>query len=343
MLLLTVGVCSVTNLLAGPARAETSDEVAAFVNDAVSKLAASSLQIPQFKAVAVDAVEDLGKADGGQRYLCWLKNSEGRVGYMAVVAQGGSYCVLAFSASVAPPDYFLKWLQMPQMAQPSGPSFQAVQESFVEGVPLVAVSEVTLAQRQPLDVSETACSLAGVLRHLQEQKKALLFGQVKFGGDPEYMRRYTQDVASAQIPEDANWISFDRECRQAVLREGISRATTAEEGPAFKLRQHEIIKPILRRRLLAPYNAGQRFQREREAPKHRQRVPWTDYAILLAAAVHFLLALAWAAFFLFGPLFVWGRRHSPLFFYWLCNPVVRDSRLTAKKQEANDQNRKPQS
>jgi len=121
-LLLTVGVCSVTNLLAGPARAETSDEVAAFVNDAVSKLAASSLQIPQFKAVAVDAVEDLGKADGGQRYLCWLKNSEGRVGYMAVLAQGGSYCVLAFSASVAPPDYFLKWLQMPQMAQPSGPS-----------------------------------------------------------------------------------------------------------------------------------------------------------------------------------------------------------------------------
>ena len=50
-------------LLAPLATAQTPDGLGAFVNKAAADIAASPLQVPQFKGATLDTVEDLGKSN----------------------------------------------------------------------------------------------------------------------------------------------------------------------------------------------------------------------------------------------------------------------------------------
>jgi hypothetical protein len=241
--------------------AKTLDGVVKFVNGAVGELTSSPLQIPQFEAAAVDTIEDLGRVDDVDRYLCWLKNDQGRTGYVAVACRGNSCQILAFSGTLGSPAYLLRQLHT---AAPSGQqdalSFQMVQEFLVEGIPLVAAGEVVLAQKQSIEVSETACSLAGIFRHLQNEKRLLLFGNGGHGRDPEYVRRFTENPAGALVFRDPNWVSFKDESREAIMRENIDLGEMSREKASLQLQQHRIVKPILRRRLLNPRNAWERMQ-----------------------------------------------------------------------------------
>jgi len=95
------------------------DGLVTFVEGAAADLASSPLGIPQFKSAKVDGIEDLGKANGSDRYLCWLKNDQSRVGYIAIVCQGGVFQVLAFSATITASNHFLRRLDTPRLSKES--------------------------------------------------------------------------------------------------------------------------------------------------------------------------------------------------------------------------------
>jgi len=93
-------VCAILITSSGSVWGQDQEEVRSFVNDAVAELTSSPLEISQFKAAQVDAIENLGSIGGVDRYLCWLKNDQGRVGYVAVAGGSNSFHVMAFSATI---------------------------------------------------------------------------------------------------------------------------------------------------------------------------------------------------------------------------------------------------
>jgi hypothetical protein len=240
--------------------------LAAFINKTAADLAASPLQVPQFKGATLDAVEDLSKSNGFDRYLCWLKTDPNRVGYIAVAGDGKSFQVLAFSVTTSPPQYFLKNLQLAQVRQDPLDFTHASQISAVAGVPLVAAIGTYLGGK-PFEISELAASTSAVLNYWQSEKKVLFFRHVGIGHggpelsgpDAEYMRRFQENPANAREPNDPNWQSLRKERDAAAPSAGFTPARTGEEIAASRLRTRDILKPMVRRRLLDPVNAYERL------------------------------------------------------------------------------------
>jgi hypothetical protein len=250
--------CWVPVVPACGASAEVPPELIAFVNNAAAELASSPLSIPQFKSAVVDATGSLGKADGVERYLCWLKNDRARAGYVAVARRANSYEVMAFSPTLAPPDYFLKHVQVPQFSgQPLRLSL-ATRASFTTDVPLVTAGQTFLAG-QPFEISELAACLSSVFSYFQNERKILLFADIGTAGDPQYSWRSVEDRARVLEPNDPNWRPFGAESSAAISRANIPEARTPEEETASRARRRETIKPIVRRRLLDPANARERL------------------------------------------------------------------------------------
>ncbi len=254
-------------LLAPFAAAQVPDGLAAFVTKTAADIAASPLQVPQFKGATLDTVEDLGPSNGIARYLCWLKTDPNRVGYLAVAGNGKSFHVLAFSATTLPPEYFLKNLQLAQIRQEPLDLAHPRQLSAVAGVPLVAAMG-TYFGGKPFEISEFAASTSAVLNYWQSEKKVLLFrhagiehgGSVVTGPDSEYMRRFKENPANAREPNDPNWQSLTKERDAAEASAGFKPGRTGEEIAISRLRTREILKPMVRRRLLDPVNAYERLQ-----------------------------------------------------------------------------------
>ena len=255
----------------------SSNELSAFVNEAVTQLNKSSLQIPQFKQAEIDVIEPVESAKkiaNTNLYLCWLKNNQGRVGYMAVASTGGTFQIVAFSATTVPPDYFLKNLQIGNPPKRQLNLSNAKQISFVENVPLVA-SAKTVIGTEPIEISEIACSLSSLLNYIQNEQKILLFGHLGHISDPEYTRRFKENPASRQYPDDPNWLSFDKEARQSIEKENIPKGLSSGEKTDSRNKQRNLIKPIIRRRLLNPVNARERLdliQNEASAIEHVTRI-----------------------------------------------------------------------
>jgi hypothetical protein len=255
-------IAFVVCLLAPLATAQLPDGLAAFVNKTAADIAASPLQVPQFKSATLDTVEDLGKADGATRYLCWLKTDPNRVGYIAVAGNDKSFQVLAFSATVQSPAYFLKSLQVPQAQQKPLGLARTGGVSAVADVPLVTAGRTSLGA-DPFEISELAASLSSVLNYWQSKSRILLFGHIGFELpeelDPEYARRLAEDPASIQEPNDPKYLSVRKE-RDAILTQAnIPEGRTSEEKAASGARAHNMTKAMLRRRLLDPASAGERL------------------------------------------------------------------------------------
>jgi hypothetical protein len=255
------------------AQGNASNELTAFVNNAIKQLNAASVKIPQFDKATIDTIQNLGKINGNTLYLCWLKNEKERTGYIAVAGNGKSFQVVAFSATTAAPDYFLKKLQLDNLSSKTLDFSKAKQISFVDNVPLVATTK-TLVGTDPIEISEIAASLSSVFNYLQNKQKIMFFGH-SGSADPEYSRRLTEDPNKAKYPKDPNWKSFDQEARETAMRGNISRGQTPEERATSRGQQFSIIKPIIRKRLLNPVNMRERYdvlQAEQNAIENVTRI-----------------------------------------------------------------------
>jgi hypothetical protein len=226
----------------------------AFVQSAAADLSSSPLQIPQFKSAVLDRIEDLGKENGIDRYLCWLKSGPNRIGYIAVAGDSKSFQVFAFSATISSPGYFLDHLETTQLS-PKSLDFSRVDHlPFVENVPLVTAVR-TFWGTQPLEMSETAAGLSSLFNYVQNEKGILLFGHPGAESNPEYKQRTLKESAAGRSRTDPNRESFEKECREAKSRVKVPQRRTDEEDVTYRVQVRNLIKPIIRRTLLDPINA----------------------------------------------------------------------------------------
>lgn len=249
-------------LSAGTGRAEFPEGLDAFAETVAADLSSSSMGALQFRSAKLDTVENLGEADGKNRYLCWLKTDPNRVGYIAVAGTGEFFQILAFSATLAPPQYFLRHLQLGGLGGKPLDCTRVNELSFVAHVPLVAAAP-TFMGTEPFQISESTASVSSVLNYWQSEKRILLFPHLGFEApisDPEYMRRFSEDPASAREPNDPTWVPFRKERDTVQAQIDIPRGQTTEQKCAFAVRAHSIIKPTVRRRLLSPINARERME-----------------------------------------------------------------------------------
>lgn len=253
-------ILAVFAISAGNGWAALPAGLVAFTESAAADLGSSPLQIPQFKSALLDTVDDLGKANGVDRYLCWLKNDGSRVGYIAVAGHDSSYGIMAFSATLTPPMYFLRQLQASSPPRQPARLSDAEVMHFVGGIPLVATTRAHLAGVLPIETSETASVLASIFRYLQEGRQVRLFGLMESGADPEYIRLLRENPPESQTRKDPNWRSFEEEAKETMAGENVQRGSTPGEKTAARLRQTDITKPIIRRRLLNPSSIGERYQ-----------------------------------------------------------------------------------
>lgn len=254
----------------------TSNELCKFVDHAIKELNSSSFKIPQFKTATVDAVyaiEDQGKITGVNLYLCWLKSNQGRVGYISLIGGEGSYQIVSISATTADPEYFLKHLQVRTLKKRPLRLSRTTQLSFIADVPLVvATPPTTLFALQPVELPEMACCLSSVFQYLQYEKGIMLFAHPGFFSNKKYVQfdveeqgpvdqkklKEIQQRSLGKI-EKSNWRPFSKEFKEALAREKITPGKTPEEGIAYRVISRRIGVPILRRRLLNPINAMERF------------------------------------------------------------------------------------
>jgi len=254
---------------------QTSDKLHKFISHSLEELNSASFKIPQFKSATVDAIEDRGKIDGVNLYLCWLKSNQGRVGYISLIGGEGSYQIVSISATTADPDYFLKHLQVRKLKKRPLRLSRTTQLSFIADVPLVAATPTTFAF-QPVELSETACCLAGVLHYLQYKERPALFDSIGMYGNLGYhwfLRQHSIEPNQknmTQINETlkkimaekkkAGWRPFSEELDEALGGEKIALRDSFEKKLAFKLRARSLAVPILRRRLLNPATMLERFE-----------------------------------------------------------------------------------
>ncbi|MEN6428913.1 MAG: hypothetical protein ABFE13_26490 [Phycisphaerales bacterium] len=135
---------SISALSAGTGWAGLPEGLAAFVETVVADLGSSPIAISQFHSARLDTVENLGESDGRNRYLCWLKTDPNRVGYIAVAGSDKSFQVLAFSATVVSPGYFLRHLQVSHLGEKPLDRTRVKELSFVARVPLVVAAPTFL-------------------------------------------------------------------------------------------------------------------------------------------------------------------------------------------------------
>jgi|GEM_PF-3471582 len=259
-------LCLISTIPATATQGRVPEGLTAFAERTAADVGASSLNIPQFESAKLDGIEDLGKANGIDRYLCWLKTDPNRVGYVAVAHSGESFQVLAFSATTLPPQYFLNDLQVPHAQKESLDFAHVNQVAAVADVPLVAAAKTSLGT-EPFDISELAASVSAVLNYWQSEKKILLFrhagighgGLELSGPDSEYTRRFRENPTSMQEPQDPNWQSLQKEFNEAITSAGLKPSQTAAGIAHHKLQKRDILKPMVRRRLLDPVNARERL------------------------------------------------------------------------------------
>jgi len=249
----------------------TSNELRTFVDYALKELNSASFKIPQFKTATVDAIEDQGKIDGVNLYLCWLKSNQGRVGYISLIGGEGSYQIVSISATTADPNYFLKHLQVRKLKKRPLRLSRTTLLSFIPDVPLVAATHTRLGV-EPVELSEMACCLSSVFQYLQYERGMMLFGHIGYWGSSEYFRPYRQDLGDKkklkEIKEktvarkkETNWRPFSKEFKEALARENVvPGGRTSEEKAVSKVRQRRIAVPILRRRLLNPIEPLERLE-----------------------------------------------------------------------------------
>ena len=241
---------------------ELPEGLAAFVESVAADLSSSPMGISQFQSAKFDTAENLGEVDGKSRYLCWLKTDPNRVGYIAVARSGKSFQILAFSATVAPPQYFLRHLQLRGLASKPLDCTRVDELSFVPRVPLVAAAP-TFMGTEPFQISESAASMSSVLNYWQSEKRILLLPHLGFElpiSDSEYTRRFSEDPTSAREPNDPTWVPFRKERDAVQAQMDVPGGQTTEQKCAFAVRAHFIIKPMVRRRLLRPINARERLE-----------------------------------------------------------------------------------
>lgn len=244
--------CGIHVLRVGPVWGQAPEGLSAFVDGAAAEIAASPLKIPQFESAQFESVESLGAVNGIDRYLCWLKNEQGRMGYLAVDAYAESFHVVALSAALILPDYFLKHMTSAQLADESLDLSKATDIGFTENVPLVVTAQ-TMLGTESIEISELAASLASVLLHMQYQKGVLLFGHRL---SPMELDRNHQ----TQGTKSPDWQTATEECHEAIKSEVVPRDGTAEQRSAAMMRQRALAKPIIRRRLLAPVDSRERLE-----------------------------------------------------------------------------------
>ncbi len=238
-----------------------SNELEQFVNNAIKELNDAPFKIPQFKDAVIDTVvpvDSSNKIENTNLHLCWLKNDKGRVGYIAIVESSSSFNVVAFSATTASPDYFLKNLKLNTVPEKQLNLSTAKQVSFIENMPLVATTK-TMIGNESTEVSEISASLSSLLNYLQNKRDITFFGHIGSAMDSEYMRRFKADPNSGKEPNDKNWKSFEKEAEEVIKKENIPVGNTPEEKADSRKQQLNIVKPIIRRRLLNPVNAGERI------------------------------------------------------------------------------------
>jgi hypothetical protein len=258
-----IGVVSLIVVLsAGTGRAELAEGLAAFVETVAADLSSSPTGTSQFQSAKFDTAENLGEVDGKNRYLCWLKADPNRVGYIAVAGTGESFQILAFSATLAPPQYFLRHLQLAGLGGKPLDCTRVNELSFTARVPLVAAAPTFLGT-EPFQISESAASVSSVLNYWQREKRILLFPHLGFEApisDPEYTRRFSEEPTIAREPNDSTWVPFRKERDAVQAQIDIPRGQTTEQKCAFAVRAHSIMKPVVRQRLLSPINARERME-----------------------------------------------------------------------------------
>ncbi len=260
-----------SRVYASSAWAEPPEGLSAFVQNTAADLSSSPLQVAPFKAAMLDTVEDLGPSGGIDRYLCWLKNDQGRVGYLAVAGRSGTYRVVAFSATGAPPNYVLQHLEVAHLPTRSADLTKATAAQFSEKVPLVAAGQIMLAGKETVNLSELSCALASLLGYLQREKKMLLFGYPDFLFNKETLAKTVTgpppDPAKLKANEDLfearkkelNWRPFEEEAQEALAREGLNTPLVSPQIWAQKVRARRFLAPLRRQRLLNPLSPEERF------------------------------------------------------------------------------------
>jgi len=254
---------------------QTSDKLHKFISRSLEELNSASFKIPQFKSATVDAIEHLEQTDGVSRYVCWLKSDRGRVGYIVLADVEGSYQIVSISATTTDPGYFLKHLQVRELKKQPLRLSRTTQLSFIADVPLVAAIPTTFAL-QPVELSEVACCLVGVLHYLQYKERPALFDSAGMYGNLGYhwfLRQHSIEPNQknmSQINETlkkimaekkkAGWRSFSEELKEALGGEKTESGDTLEEKVAYRVRVRSIAVPILRRRLLNPATMLERFE-----------------------------------------------------------------------------------
>ncbi len=243
-------VCTVLVIPSWGENQRIPEGLSAFVKKVVVEAVSSPLPLRQFESAQIEKIEVLSATKEADRYLCWLKNDQGRVGYLAIDAYANSFRTVAFSATLISPDYFLKHMISTQLAEESLDLSKATDINFTENVPLVATVK-TMLGTESIDISELAASLASVLLHTQYQKGVLLFGH-RLGLMELDHDHQTQGAKSP------NWRSATEECHEAIKSEVVPRDGTEEQRSAALMRQRALAKPVIRRRLLDPVDSTER-------------------------------------------------------------------------------------
>lgn len=269
-------------------QAQSQQEIKDFVNSVVEDLNKSSLQVPGYETAQAGAPKKIKETDGISYYLCTLKNEQGDSGYVAVACKEGLCQVVALSATNASPEYFLKELQIQDFSTRPLQFSKSNVISFAKDVPLVATTK-TVLDNEPVEISEIASSLSSFLNYLQYERKILFFGHISFEADPEYIRRFKENPASTQYPDDPDWKSLEEETKEAIEREKIPEGQPRSSSNKIK---RNVLKPIVRTRLLNPINARERLEVIKEENKALRKLTPNELSRGMEDAILLQLDLA---------------------------------------------------
>lgn len=238
------------------AQAQSQKDIVGFVNGVMADLNRSSIKVPAFESARAQSAQKIKQANDIGYYLCKLRNKEGPAGYVAVAAKADAYQVIALSATDASPEYFLEQLDVRNLGKQPLRFSQAKLVSFIKGVPLVASAKTKLGF-EPIEITEIASSLSSLLNYMQYDKKMLLFGHIGlFRMDSDYSRLYRM----SERPKESNWKSLEEENREIEAKMNIPEKMTSEQKGYYMVKHYNnVIRPIIRRRLLNPTNPWDRL------------------------------------------------------------------------------------
>ncbi len=274
-----------------PAASAAPADVADLVTATLRDLARTDFASPYFTDAVVDTVDKKDFAQGTPSYTCWIKNSKGRFGYVAVAGNGGALRVVAVSATTAEPDYFLRRLDLSSLPRESARFSEATLAAFVKGVPLVArVPFSVQGEEKPVLVSELCCCAAGLFEWLQLRQGIPLyaephplfplFGKVygEFHGTAASMFAPVSQWTAGQ--GDSRGSGLQKEVNAALEKGGVKRPSTQQHWDTFVQHRARLGLPIVRRRLLATDDTTERLEAlHAEVEFLRNITPWAHVSI----------------------------------------------------------------